>query len=140
MSSASPRAASVGRVLLVDDVPELRRLLVTVLEAGGFSVVDVKSAWEAHLQMPRTIMDVVVVDLLRSDPEGIDLVRWMRRQSGLAHLPVVFMAGGLSDESLQRALIAGADVAVSKPFRVSSLQEIVGRLVQHGRPASAKVG
>jgi DNA-binding response OmpR family regulator len=139
MSSARPQAARAGRVLLVDDVPELRRLLGMVLEAGGFSVIHVESAWAAHLQMPRTIMDVVVVDLLRSDPEGIDLVRWMRRQSGLAHLPVVFMAGGLSDESLQRALMAGADVAVSKPFRVRSLQLIVGRLVKHGRPASAKV-
>lgn len=119
-------ALHTKKILLVDDEPELLRLLETVLAADGFthlitaaSVAEGLAAYEAHRP------DLAVLDVALPDGDGFTLCTYLRQLSGRSPLPVIFLTA--RDETADRisGLRAGADDYLTKPF---SPQELVLRI------------
>ncbi len=108
-------------VLIVDDEPQLRRLLRTALE-GGFRVIEADTAARALIEAANHKPDVVVLDLGLPDAEGHDVVRGIREWSAL---PIVVLSARTEEQQKIRALDAGADDYVTKPF---SVPELLARL------------
>ncbi len=108
-------------VLIVDDEPQLRRLLRTALE-GSFRVIEADTARRALIEAATHKPDVVVLDLGLPDAEGHEVVRGIREWSAL---PIVVLSARTEEEQKIRALDAGADDYVTKPF---SMPELLARL------------
>lgn len=108
-------------VLIVDDEPQLRRLLRTALEAS-FRVIEADTARRALIEAATHKPDVVVLDLGLPDAEGHEVVRGIRAWSAL---PIVVLSARTEEEQKIRALDAGADDYVTKPF---SVPELLARL------------
>jgi two-component system KDP operon response regulator KdpE len=108
-------------VLIVDDEPQLRRLLRTALE-GSFRVIEADTAHRALIEAATHKPDVVVLDLGLPDSEGHDVVGGIRKWSAL---PIVVLSARTEEKQKIRALDAGADDYVTKPF---SVPELLARL------------
>ena len=110
------------RVLVVDDEPQILRALRIILRDAGFEVLEaasVEAALDAAAVRPP---QAAIVDLVLPDGDGIDIARHLRQWSEMPIL--VLSAVGEEDEKV-RALEAGADDYVTKPF---GTRELVARL------------
>lgn len=128
MVEATPRV----RILLVDDELPIRRFLCSALAARGYEVVEAGSLAEARLQATARVPELVLLDLGLPDGDGVDFVREVR---GWSHVPIVVLSARGQEDDKVRALDAGADDYLTKPFGVP---ELLARLRVALRHAQAR--
>ena len=110
--------ANSARILVVDDEPQILRVLRRGLESHGFDVVtaaDVASALQIFRSMP---VSLIITDLRMPDRDGVDLCREVRRVSPV---PVIVLSVKGDERTKVEALDAGADDYVTKPFGMDEL-------------------
>jgi class 3 adenylate cyclase/CheY-like chemotaxis protein len=117
-------------ILAVDDLPQNLRLLDAVLSPRGYRVLTATSGEEALEMLPTAGADLVLLDILMPGLDGYEVCRRIRASEEFAYLPVVMITASGEQEKV-RAIEAGADDFVSKPFdqgellaRVASLARI----------------
>jgi two-component system, OmpR family, response regulator len=121
-AAAASSTQDCGSILVVDDEPYITDLLSTALRFEGFTV-DVAASGAEALQSLRTSRpDLVLLDVMLPDMEGIDVCRRMREVGN--RVPVVFLTARDATEDKIAGLALGDDY-VTKPF---SLDELVARL------------
>jgi two-component system, OmpR family, response regulator len=118
------------RILVVDDEPPLRELVVVTL--GDAYACDEAPNGDAALKLLRKRhYDLVVLDVMMPGRSGIDVLREMRADEALRDVPVVVMSAWQSTEDIDAALAAGANGFLPKPFRVedldSTVKDVIGR-------------
>ena len=132
LSDTSARAAlprltradgSPLRVLVVDDEPNLAELLTSALRYEGWDVSTALDGQSAVRLARETQPDVIVLDIMLGDIDGIEVLRRIRQQQD--GVPVLFLTARDSVEDRVAGLTAGGDDYVTKPF---SLEEVVARL------------
>ena len=109
-----------ARILVVDDVPENVRLLETVLEAHGYDIV---SAIDGHTALELAVSakpDLVLLDVMMPQPDGLAVCRRLREQEETAVLPVIMLTASEGSEKTT-AIEAGADDFIPKPFNRDEL-------------------
>jgi two-component system KDP operon response regulator KdpE len=116
-------ANAKSKLLIVDDEPALRKALRTSLTASGFSVSEARDGDEALALLPRTPVDLVLLDINMPGKSGIEVCRRIRDLS--IHTGIVMVTVRDSEEDKVQALESGADDFITKPYR---LRELVARL------------
>jgi len=116
-------AAGLGTILIVDDDNSMRRALHMTLSGMGFTVVDVARGEEALPLVQLTRFDAVLLDVDIPGMGGLEACRRMRDMT--AHLPILMLTAMDGEDDKVRALDAGADDYITKPFR---LRELAARL------------
>jgi two-component system OmpR family response regulator len=111
------------RVLVVDDEPNLAELLTSALRLEGMDVSAALDGTSAIRMMRQNVPDIVVLDVMLPDMNGIAVLRRLREQE--ARVPVLFLTARDAVEDRVVGLTAGGDDYVTKPF---SLEEVVARL------------
>jgi two-component system KDP operon response regulator KdpE len=105
-------------VLVVDDEPALRRLLNTALASSGFRVIEAETAQRALIEARSHKPDLVILDLGLPDADGHEVVAGIRAWSPM---PILVLSARTEEQQKIRALDAGADDYVTKPFSVPEL-------------------
>lgn len=114
------------RVLVVDDEPEMRKMIATVLRGAGASVVTAASAAEAFDQMSEQSFDALVSDIAMPTEDGHSLARRVRARDGeKSRIPAVALTAYGGPLQRQLALSAGFDDYVKKPFAPQDLVRAV---------------
>ncbi len=113
---------SAGKILVVDDEPQIRRVMRTVLTRHGYEVVDARSGNEALAELRVELPDLVLLDLNLPGIGGIEACRTIRAGS---EVPIIVLSVRQSEKDKVEALDAGADDYVSKPF---SMEELLARI------------
>ena len=109
-----------GRILVVDDVADVRLLVRTVLEQDGHLVTEAASGAEALTAMAASPPDAVVLDLLMPGLSGMDVLEHMQADPRLRAIPAVVVTA-VDDESMQISVLdAGAHDYLVKPFTLSA--------------------
>ncbi len=111
-----------GLILVVDDEPQIRRVLRTSLAAEGYSMVDARTAEEALDKLREERPDLVVLDINMPGMGGLEGCREIRATS---NVPIIMLSVRGSERDKIRALDAGADDYVVKPF---SAHELLARI------------
>jgi two-component system KDP operon response regulator KdpE len=106
------------KILIVEDDPQLRRLLRISLESTGFPVVEAASVREAIRQSKDYVPELVILDLGLPDGSGIDFLRDLR---GWSSIPVIILSIQDDEDGKILALDTGANDYVTKPFSVNEL-------------------
>ena len=123
MSIGTPaEPAKPPRVLVVDDEPQIVRALKVVLREAGFEAVPAETAAEALDLAAVRPPDAAIVDLVLPDLDGIAVTRTLREWSDM---PILVLSAVGEEEQKVRALEAGADDYITKPF---GARELVARL------------
>ncbi|MFJ3175404.1 response regulator [Streptomyces roseus] len=110
------------RVLVVEDDPQLVRALKINLQARKFEVVEAPDGGSALRLAAARKPDVIVLDLGLPDMDGVDVIKNVR---GWSRVPILVLSARHTSEDKIRALDAGADDYVTKPF---SMDELLARL------------
>ena len=123
MSAREPaEPAHAARVLVVDDEPQIVRALKVVLREAGFETVPAETGSQALDLAAVRPPDAAIVDLVLPDLDGIALTRTLREWS---EMPILVLSAVGEEEQKVRALEAGADDYITKPF---GARELVARL------------
>jgi two-component system KDP operon response regulator KdpE len=109
-------------VLVVDDEPQLRRVMLATLTDLGYTVVDAKSGEEALDKFREEQPDLVLLDLNMPGIGGLETCRAIRMGSDV---PIIILSVRNSERDKVEALDAGADDYVTKPF---GIQELLARI------------
>lgn len=119
--------AGHGRhVLVLDDIPEARLLVRSLLEPLGFRVSEAASAAAAEAAiMAAERPDLVLMDWFLPDGNGLDIIERVRRRGDAPQPRLVMLTANAMEESRQAALRAGADDFLSKPFEEGELYAIL---------------
>ena len=119
------------RILIVDDEPQITRVLRTSLQSNGHEVTVAQDGVEALAKFMKAEPDLVITDLAMPGMDGIELTRAIRSRS---QVPVIVLSVRNQDPSKVAALDEGADDYITKPF---SIQELLARVRVHSRRAAA---
>jgi len=110
-----------GKVLVVDDDPEIVTFLSTLLELEGIESSVATSAAAALEQLQQGRPDLVLLDIAMPDRDGIDLCKELKRDPRLAEVPVFVVSARPGKDIVDRALAAGAEEFIRKPFENAEL-------------------
>jgi two-component system, OmpR family, KDP operon response regulator KdpE len=109
---------SAGRILIVDDDPQIRRVLKMTLSGQGFEVDDARDGEAALDKLRASRFDLVLLDINMPGMSGLDVCRAIRTSSEVA---VIMLTVRDNEADTVEALDAGADDYVTKPFKPSEL-------------------
>ena len=115
-------SADAPRVLVVDDEPQIVRGLKVILRGAGYDVQSAATKEEALAALSARPPDALVLDLVLPDGQGVEVCHDVRRWS---RLPIVVLSAVGDEREKVRALDAGADDYVTKPF---GTEELLARL------------
>jgi two-component system cell cycle response regulator DivK len=116
----------VAKVLIVDDVEGVRRMLIHALE-DDYSVSQASNGLEALRLAEAEHPDVIVMDLDMPVMDGVEAARRIKASPQLADIKVLAMTGQRNSEN-SRLIQDSCDAFMEKPFRVAELRELVQRL------------
>lgn len=111
-------SATAPRVLVVDDEPQIVRGLKIILRSAGYAVEAAENKADALALLAARPPDALVLDLVLPDGEGVEVCRAVRQWS---RLPIVVLSAVGDEREKVRALDAGADDYVTKPFGTDEL-------------------
>jgi len=134
-------SANATRVLVVDDEPEIVRGLKIVLRGAGYAVESAATKAEALTAVNTRPPEALVLDLVLPDGDGVTVCKEIRRWS---HLPILVLSAVGDEREKVRALDAGADDYVTKPFGtdelLARLRAVLRRSPDSGHPAEIEIG
>jgi two-component system KDP operon response regulator KdpE len=104
--------------LVIDDEPQIRRLLRVTLEANGFRVFDAADGYDGIAQAAQCQPDVILLDLGLPDMDGVEVLKRLREWS---QVPVIVLSVRDRENEKVAALDAGADDYLTKPFGTNEL-------------------
>jgi len=122
---ATRKSASRGRVrvLVADNDPAIRRLLIPIGEREGYQFVNVEDGRDAY-RVLKSDKDfgAAVFDMAMPNLEGVEIVRYMKTENRLKRIPIVVIAGEHGLKLISECFAAGAMTFLSKPFSTEQLR------------------
>jgi DNA-binding response OmpR family regulator len=122
-----------GRLLVVDDDPEVRGLLVRLLESEGYQVEEAATGAEATTVLSGRSPDLVILDVMLTTEDGFDVLASIRRTSDV---PVILVTAKNQETDRVLGLKLGADDYVVKPFSPAELAARVGTVLRRSSTRS----
>jgi two-component system KDP operon response regulator KdpE len=121
---------SEGRILVVDDEPQIQRFLKPALTAAGYEPLQALTAAEAERIVATGAPDLMILDLGLPDKDGKNVIRDLRAWS---QLPIVVLSARDQEAEKIEALDLGADDYVEKPFGIGELIARIRTALRHRR-------
>ena len=123
------------RILIVEDSPTMRALLVAALEAldRPVKVTEVASGFEALRELPRESYDLILTDINMPDINGLELVSFVKNTPAFRSIPLVIVSTEGSERDREKGMRLGADAYLVKPVAPEALQQIANDLLDRSR-------
>lgn len=125
------------RILVVEDVPLGLAVLRTRLESEGFTVLTARDGIEALEQAREGHPDLMLLDLMLPRLSGERVCQELRADPRTQSLPIVVLSARVQEAERLRALAAGADAFIAKPYDMARLVEEIHARLATGRRAAA---
>lgn len=123
------------RVLVVEDDPDIRTLLVSALRRHGYQVASADAGSAALFETGHFQPDLILLDVMLPDLDGFEVTRYLR-DSGI-HTPILFLTARTGAEDRVGGLRAGGDDYVTKPFHLEEVLLRVQAILRRTRPQLA---
>ena len=121
-TSPLPAASPRRRVLIVDDEIAFAAVMREVLDAFGLEVNVAHNAKDAIRRMRQFPPDLMLVDVMMPEVDGLSLIRRIQKEPGWLHIPVVVISARSEMTDRNEAMFAGADAFLGKPFTAEELR------------------
>jgi two-component system, OmpR family, KDP operon response regulator KdpE len=123
-----------GTILIVDDEPQIRRVLRATLTAQGYTTIEAKTGIEGIEAARRERPDLILLDMNMPEMDGVETCRELRVGSDV---PILMLTVRDAEKDKVRALDAGADDYVVKPFGIEELMARIRAALRRTTPADA---
>ncbi|HEY9809310.1 MAG TPA: ATP-binding protein [Halomicronema sp.] len=118
------------KILVIDDHPENRSVVVNLLEPLGFKVLEAENGQEGFDTVIRIRPDLIITDVLMPMMDGLEMTRRLRQLPDLTTLPIIASPASLSHVDRQESIDAGCDSFFPKPIEFEGLLGLLQRLLQ----------
>lgn len=119
------------RVLVVDDDPSIRRLLVVILRGQGYQTLEASNGREALAAMRAGSPDIVILDLLMPEVSGWDVLRERAADPSLLRIPMIVASASNIHESRVDVLAAQVCGVIAKPFDLDTVLTTLTDCLEH---------
>ncbi len=126
---------SKGRLLVIDDEPDIREILQVNLEVAGYEVITAASA-EEGLKLLEKGVSLILLDVMLGGMSGFAMARKMRRELNDT-TPIIFLTAKDSENDLLTGFSAGGDDYIAKPFSIHEVIARVGAVMRRRSDTSA---
>jgi PAS domain S-box-containing protein len=117
------------RLLVVDDVPQNRAMLLDMLQALGFGVADAENGAECLSMLDSFQPDLIIMDVMMPVMDGREATRRIRQLPDWSHIPIVHVTASASQEDEVKCYAAGANAFLAKPIEHDLLLAAIGTLL-----------
>ncbi|WP_458122568.1 response regulator transcription factor [Paenibacillus sp. Z6-24] len=118
------------RILIAEDEPALRFLLLETLEDEGYQVTEAEDGGLAREKLADQPYDLIILDYMMPEATGIEVCEWLRASDSVnADKPVVLLTAKAQEKDRIRAEQAGVTLYISKPFSPLQLLDAVEELL-----------
>jgi len=124
----------MAEILVIDDEPQMRRLIARILNGAGHIVHQANNGRDGIGLFHREHPALVITDIVMPDMEGIEMIRELHREAPT--IPILAISGDGPAVYLRAATGLGATAALAKPFGAAELLSVVERLLEEGSCAS----
>jgi DNA-binding response OmpR family regulator len=119
-----------NHVLVVDDHPPTLRLITNALENEGIRVRTARNGAECLLAIDTERPDLLVLDIIMPVMDGFQTLRILRENQQHKSLPVIILSIRNDDRDILKGLTTGADMYITKPFKMDELVTAVQRMLE----------
>ena len=127
-----------SRILVVDDEPEAVELVEFNLQKAGFLVITATDGAAALKKARSDQPDLIVLDLMMPEIDGLEVCKILRRDSATARIPIIMLTARAAEVDRIVGLELGADDYVTKPFSPRELVLRVNKILRRGQPDRAE--
>lgn len=122
---------SKHRVLIVEDSPTMRQLLVFALRRlKDVEIVEAQDGMDGLRRVSNDHFDIALIDINMPVMDGLKLIRLMRSEESLKSIPIVVITTEGASEDRERAIALGADEYLTKPIQANRVLEVVKGLLK----------
>ena len=118
------------RILVVEDNVELL-LMMRHLLSRKYKVVTARNGKEAVDEIQKTELDLIISDVMMPMMDGYELVKYVKNSSDYCHLPIILLTAKTQENDKEEGLSIGADLYMTKPFKVKELQLRIDNLIEN---------
>ena len=118
------------KVLIVDDEPNILISLEFLLTKGGFQVFVARDGQEALDIIKAEMPSLVLLDIMMPNVDGYEVCQYIKNDSLLNHIKVVFLSAKTKDEDIEKGYAMGADLYLTKPFSTRNLMKEIKALTE----------
>ncbi len=129
----------MARVLVVDDDSDINSALQSALTIGGYEAEGVETGAAALAVCARACPDLVLLDLMLPDLDGVEVCRRLRAAPASARVPIVFLTARTDEATRVRGLAVGADDYVVKPFSTQELLLRIRAVLRRATPVEMRL-
>lgn len=122
--------SKIGRLLIIDDEPELREVLIALLEESVSNIFEVADGMEAIELLGRESFDAILSDEKMPRKSGLDVLRWLRENDD--HTPFIIHSGFRHKDMASEATRLGAFAFIDKPWDEKILIKTVCEAISAG--------
>jgi len=127
---AATMTAAPKKVLVVDDHPQIRRLIQINLEKIPVDIVEATDGNEGLEQAKRERPDLIILDVMMPRRNGFEMLHDLKSDPELRDIPVIMLTIRVQTPDIAHGLRAGAEFYLPKPFHPDELCELVVRVLQ----------
>lgn len=120
-------------ILVVEDSPTNLMLTRAVLQRAGYNVAEARTAEDALEQLQRARPVLILMDIHLPGIDGLTLTRRLKADPATADIPIVALTAHAMKDDQQRALAAGCDAYIAKPFSTRTLAGEIAAFLDAGR-------
>lgn len=118
-----------SKVLTIDDDRSIINTLKDLLELNNFLVETCSNPEDALEIIKNWEPDIILSDIMMPKIDGFELVKKIKIEKEIAHIPIIFLTSKNLEDSLRKSMKAGVDDFICKPFTISDVKEaIISRL------------
>ena len=118
--------SSKKTILIADDSPTMRAMLVSTIESiGDFRIVEASSGFEALRLLPREKVDLILTDINMPDINGLELISYLRNNANYLTIPVIIISTEGSQKDIDKGKLLGANEYLIKPIDHAKLQALI---------------
>lgn len=125
----SPAAAPSIKIITIDDEAPIRHLIRHALRREHYEIVEAGNGREGLEIIRRELPDLIVMDVVMPEMNGLDTLKAIRADARIAHIPVLLLTGFRDSEKLEAALRLPRTDFLPKPFLVEVLKERVRKMI-----------
>ena len=126
------------QIFLVEDDENIRELVVYALKSAGFEARGFSSAKEFYKELDKEIPQLLLLDIMLPDEDGISILKKLRNNGRLKNIPVIMLTAKSTEYDKVVGLDSGADDYVTKPFGVMELLSRVRAVLQKKKKRRSK--
>ncbi len=129
----------IPRILIVDDYPNLVRVLTMRLQSEGYEVLSSADGLDGLFKARTESPDLILLDVLLPKMDGFKICRLLKSDEKRRHIPIIMLTSRARDIDRHTGMEMGADAYMHKPYDPPELLDKIGSLIAGKRPAGRPV-